>query len=64
MAIKKGDRFRTTLNRVYEVAGRWGRDIVLSPVNLEDEECQIYTVGEIEELIENGRLVKEVGCSR
>ena len=40
MSIKKGDRFRTNYsNQAYQVAGRWGRDIVLAPVNTYDEDA-------------------------
>lgn len=60
MIIQKGDRFRTTYsNQVYEVAGRWDRSIVLMPINSKDEECLIYSAGEIEELLETGRFAKE-----
>lgn len=57
MAIQKKDRFKANYNgKIYEVAGRWDRNIVLSPVDEKDEECLIYTEGEIEELLETGRF--------
>jgi hypothetical protein len=60
MTIKKDDRFRANYsNQVYQVAGKWGQDIVLAPVNPDDEECLIYEASEIEELLDAGKFVKE-----
>lgn len=60
MTIKKGDWFRTTYsNQIYTVAGKWVGDIVLAPVKADDDECLIYSPGEIEELLETGKFVKE-----
>ena len=65
MTIKKGELFRTTYsNQIYEVAGRWGCDLVLSPVSTKDEECFIYSILEIEELLEKGKLVRNERCSQ
>ncbi len=59
MSIKKGDLFKASYypNRTYIVAGRWNRDIVLSPVD-ESEECELYSEGEIKELVQQGRLTQ------
>ena len=62
MTIQKKDRFHSIANgKTYEVAGRWGDSIILSPANLEDESCLLYTPGEIEELLQKGELKKEGG---
>lgn len=63
MRIEKKDRFKATYNgKTYEVAGRWGSSIVLFPVEDQDDQCLIYTPGEIEELLETGKFQKEGGC--
>ncbi len=62
MAIQKKERFKATYNeKVYEVAGRWDNSIVLSPIAKTDERCLIYTLGEIEELLETGKFQREGG---
>ncbi|NLU10059.1 MAG: hypothetical protein GXW90_03770 [Tepidanaerobacter acetatoxydans] len=58
--MKKKERFTTAYNnKVYEVAGRWEDAIILSPVDPEDDNCLIYTAGEIAEFLLTGRLQKE-----
>ena len=59
MMIQKKDRFENKRGKVYEMAGRWGSDYVLSPVN-DDDECLIYTPSEMEEFLETGHF-KRVG---
>jgi hypothetical protein len=62
MAIKKKDRFKATYNgKIYEVAGRWDSSIILSPVEKSDDQCLIYTPGEIEEFLESGKFQGEAG---
>ncbi len=65
MTIKKGERFRATYNgKSYEVAGRWDSSLVLSPAEDQDDQCLIYTPGEIEELLETGKFQREGGLQR
>jgi hypothetical protein len=33
MMIKKKDRFKSKSGKVYEIAGRWGQDFILAPVD-------------------------------
>ncbi len=58
--MMKKDRFETKSGKVYEIAGKWSGDFVLAPVNTGDDECLIYTPGEMQELIESGHF-KSVG---
>ena len=58
--IEKGDSFRTMYSgKIYQVVGKWESNIVLAPVNKEDEQCLIYTPSEIEELLEQREFVRE-----
>ena len=62
MKMKKGDRFQATYSdQTYEIVGKWCGDLVLAPATLGDEECLIYSAGEIEELLETGKFVREGG---
>jgi hypothetical protein len=54
MMIKKKERFESKRGKVYEIAGKWGRDYVLSPVNKDDDSCLVYSNGEMEEFIRSG----------
>ena len=60
MMIKKKDRFESRSGKVYEIAGRWGKDFILSPIKERDDECLIYTPSEMEEFLETGHF-KRVG---
>ena len=51
--MKKGDKLNTK-HGTYEIAGKWSGAWVLSPTSDKDNECLIYTAGEIEELINSG----------
>jgi hypothetical protein len=57
--VKKKERFIATYNKVYEIAGRWEGSIVLSPVDTQDDQCLLYTAGEMKELLQTGGLQKE-----
>lgn len=58
--MKKKQRFIATYNnKVYEIAGRWEGSIVLSPVDAQDDQCLLYTAGEMKELLQTGGLQKE-----
>jgi hypothetical protein len=46
------------------VAGKWLGDIVLAPTDKSNEECMIYEASEIEELLEEGKLVREKRCQK
>jgi len=54
--MKKNDQFGSRSGKVYKIAGKWCGDIVLSPVDDNDDECLIYTSGEMEEFIESGHF--------
>jgi hypothetical protein len=54
MMIKKKDRFENKRGKVYEIAGRWGSDYVLSPLKDDDENCLVHSNGEMEEFISSG----------
>ena len=60
MMIQKKDRFENKGGKVYEIAGKWDRDFILAPIKESDDECLIYTHGEMEEFLENGYF-KKVG---
>jgi len=60
MMIKKKDRFENNRGKIYEIAGKWGRDYILSPVNDEDDICLIYSLGEMEDFI-SSRDFKRLG---
>ena len=60
MMIKKKDRFESRSGKAYEIAGRWGKDFILSPIKESDDECLIYTPSEMEEFLETGHF-KRVG---
>ncbi len=52
--MKKNDWFESRSGKSYKIAGKWCGDIVLSPVDDNDDECLIYTSGEMEEFIGSG----------
>lgn len=54
--IQKKDSFEDRRGKVYEIAEKWCRDIVLSPIDVSDAECLIYASGELDELIETSHL--------
>lgn len=65
MTLHKGDHFRATYsNQTYEIAGKWCGDLVLAPSKLDNDECLIYSAGEIEELLATGKFVREAGCKQ
>jgi len=64
MGIKKGEIYKTTYSdKLYVVAGRWGRDVILSPIEAEDEECMVYSETEIKNLLKEGKFSKEKRCT-
>jgi hypothetical protein len=60
MMIQKKDMFENRSGKVYEIAGKWGRDFILAPIEEADDECLIYTLGEMVEFLETGYF-KRVG---
>ncbi len=53
----KGQRFKTSHdNETYEFVGKWSGSMVLATENDENEEVLIYTEGEINELLDDGKL--------
>lgn len=43
-------------NQIYQVVGRWDKDIVLMPTQGNDEQVLIYGAVELENLIAEGRF--------
>ena len=60
MMIQKKDRFENRSGKVYEIAGKWDRDFILAPLEESDDECLIYTLGEMKEFLKTGYF-KRVG---
>jgi hypothetical protein len=57
--MKKGDFLITkTSEKIYQIVGRWDKDLVLAPVSSDDEQVLIYTASELETLISTGKLSK------
>jgi len=55
--FKKGQRFETVYdNETYEFVGKWSSSMVLAPENDGNTEVLIYTEGEINELMDEGKL--------
>lgn len=65
MKIQKGDQFHATYSKQkYVIVGKWGGNLVLAPTAKDNEECLIYSVGEIEELVNTLKWVREAGGER
>ena len=55
--FEKGQRFETSHdNESYEFVGKWSGSMVLAPENDENADVLIYTEGEINELLDDGKL--------
>ena len=55
--FEKGQRFETSHDKeIYEFVGKWSGSMVLAPENDENAEVLIYTEGEINELLDDGKL--------
>lgn len=55
--MKKGTLLKTERGDLtYQVIGRWDKDIVLMPICETDDQVLIFGPGELDELIEKGRL--------
>jgi hypothetical protein len=53
--MKKGDYIVNKQgNKVYQMVGRWGREIVLAIANEDSEEVLVYGAKELEEMIAEG----------
>jgi hypothetical protein len=60
MTVKKGDRLKTSYsNETFEAVGKWLGDYVFAPVGSDQQECLIYSAGDVEELLETGKFVRE-----
>ena len=65
MTMKKGDRFCATYsNQSYVIVGKWCDDLVLAPLDKDENECLIYSAGDIEELVSTFKLIREEGCKQ
>jgi len=65
MLVNKGERFQSTYAReTYVVVGKWCGNLVLAPTTPENEECLIYSSGEIEELLTKFKWVREARCEQ
>ena len=60
MMIQKKDRFKNRNGKVYEIAGKWDRDFILAHIEEAEDECLIYTPGEMDEFLGTGHF-KKVG---
>lgn len=57
--MKKGDYLiKRDSNKIYVIAGRWDRDIVLADTDEDSEEILIYGPAELERLIDRGQFGK------
>ncbi len=56
--LQKNDKLRNKAGKVYEIAGKWDRDFILSPVDKGDDACLIYTEGEMKDFLESGHFQK------
>lgn len=57
--MKKGTLLITRdAKKIYQVAGRWGKDIVILPMSDEDDQVLIYGAGELDSLIADGHFRK------
>lgn len=55
--FEKGQRFETSHDKeTYEFVGKWSGSMVLAPENDENADVLIYTEGEINELLDDGKL--------
>ena len=57
--MKKGTvLIAKTSEKVYQIVGCWGKDIVLAPIHDDDDQVVIYTKTELEDFIESGNFRK------
>jgi len=57
--MQKGDFFISRdKEKIYQIVGRWGKDVVLVPLDDADEQVLMYTASELEELISIGQFGK------
>lgn len=57
--MKKGDYLvKRGNNKIYVIAGHWGKEIVLADTDEESEEILIYSAAELEGLIARGEFGK------
>ena len=65
MTSKKGDRFQATYsNQTYVIVGQWCGNLVLAPMDKDENECLIYSSDEIEELVSTSQLIRKAGCPK
>ena len=65
MSIKKGDQFYATYSKqTYQIAGKWGGNWVLAPMDQDNNECLIYMAEEIEEMVNRRQWLQEAGCTK
>ena len=65
MKIQKGDQFLASYSKQrYVIVGKWGGNLVLAPTARDNDECLIYSVGEIEELVNTLKWVREARCEQ
>ena len=65
MTSKKGERFQATYSkRMYVIVGQWCGNLVLAPMDKDDNECLIYSADEIKELVSTSQLIRKVGCPK
>ncbi len=65
MRIQKGDQFKSTYsNQSYVIVGKWCGNLVLASIAKDNDECLIYSAGEIEELVNTLKWIREAGCEQ
>ena len=65
MKIQKGDLFQATYsNQSYVIVGKWCGDLVLAATTKDNDECLIYSAGEIEELVSTFKWLREARCEK
>ena len=65
MNIQKGDRFYATYSKqTNQIAGNWGGNWVLAPVDPDNDDCLIYMNEEIEEMVNSRKWLREAGCGK
>ncbi|AHM57263.1 hypothetical protein EAL2_c19820 [Peptoclostridium acidaminophilum DSM 3953] len=59
MEVNKCDQFKiANTYQKYEVVGKWGKDIVLASIYMDNNDCLIYSLSEIEQLVKAGKLIR------
>jgi|GEM_PF-1269105 len=59
MNVNKCDQFKiANTYQKYEVVGKWGNDFVMASIYMDNNDCFIYSLSELEELVKAGKLIR------